>query len=258
MRNDIKNLVLFPLNIMYSISPRIALQVLFRLKTGYRLNLKSPSTYSEKIQWIKLNYKNPLLPKLVDKYTVRGFVSQKAPELLIRLLWEGYEPESIPWDELPNRFVIKVTHGSGYNIICKNKTKLDRAKCCAKIRRWLKTKYLKCYGEWFYGVENPRIIIEEFLDTGNECEPEDYKIYCFNGNPKYISVYTNRFSGIKESIYDLEWNHLEGVSLGDPCGDPLPKPAKLEELIKYAQVLSKDFPHVRVDLYVVNDNILEK
>ena len=199
MTVSIKNLILTPFNLLYNISPEITLKILFRLKLGYNLNLKDPQTYNEKLQWLKLNYKNPLYTKLSDKYTVREYVARKCPDILNTLYWNGFDPKQIPWDSLPDKFVIKVTHGSGFNIICADKSKLNKKQVERKLSKWLKTKYLKCYGEWFYGLERPRIIIEEFLDSGENKTPIDYKILCFDGQPKFIAVHTNRFSNHKKT-----------------------------------------------------------
>lgn len=255
MTTNTKNLILFPLNLLHRISPTLSLKILFRLKNGYKLNLKHPKTYNEKLQWIKVHYRHPLLTKLVDKYMVREYINEKAPELLNTLLWHGFDANEIPWDTLPDKFVIKVTHGSGFNIICKDKNKLDKAECVSKLNKWLQEKFLRCYGEWFYGVERPRIIIEEFLDAGDGKVPEDYKIFCFNGKPHYIIVDTDRFTGHKRNVYDLNWNFKEGVTLNFPNDKPMSKPEKLDELLKYAQLLSEGFPHVRVDLYLVKDKV---
>lgn len=255
MNNTVKNVVLFPLNLLYRISPKLTLKILFRLKNGYKLNLKNPTTYNEKLQWIKLYYRNPLLTKLVDKYTVREYVGERAPEILTKLFWEGFNVKEIPWETLPDQFVIKVTHGSGFNIICKDKSTLDRALCEKQINKWLRTKFLRCYGEWFYGVEKPRIIIEEYLDNGTGKEPEDYKIFCFDGKPHFIMVDTDRFIGHKRNVYDTEWNFREGTMLDFPNDNPMSKPEKFAELLQYAEFLSKGFPHVRVDLYAVNEKI---
>lgn len=125
----LKNIILFPMNIIYKIKPEPALKILFRLKNGYKLNLENPSTYNEKLQWIKLNYRNDLMPICTDKYTVRQYVKDcGSGDLLNELLWEGFDPSEIPFDDLPEQFVIKVTHGSGFNIICKSKKELDRKK----------------------------------------------------------------------------------------------------------------------------------
>ena len=151
-----KRIILTPLNILYKISPKLELELLFWMKQGYRLNLKNPKTFNEKIQWIKLYDKNHLMPKCVDKYTVREYVKSKGcGDILNELLWEGFNPEDIPFDKLPNRFVIKVTHGSTFNIICKNKKKLNIPEAKEKLSKWLKEKFIPCYGEWFYGIEKP-------------------------------------------------------------------------------------------------------
>lgn len=255
MNTSTKNLILFPLNLLHRVSPAATLKVLFRLKMGRKLDLENPKTYNEKLQWVKLNYHNPLLTKLVDKYTVREFVEQKNPDLLPKLWWHGFDANDIPWDDLPDRFVLKVTHGSGYNIICTDKSKLDREDCIKKLNKWRKEKFLRCYGEWFYGVEKPRIIVEEFLDAGEGKVPADYKILCFDGQPHYVILNTDRFGDHKQNIYDVNWNHVEGVDLGYPHGAPIEKPEKWEELVECAKMLSEGFPHVRVDLYLVQDKI---
>jgi hypothetical protein len=256
MTVSIKNLILTPFNLLYNISPEITLKILFRLKLGYNLNLKDPQTYNEKLQWLKLNYKNPLLTKLVDKYTVREYVSSKCPEILNILYWSGFNPKQIPWDTLPNKFVIKVTHGSGFNIICTDKNKLDKMDVERKLSKWLKTKYLKCYGEWFYGIEKPRIIIEEFLESDDEKTPTDYKILCFNGEPKFIAVHTNRFTRHIKNIYDTEWNLKKGYRIShEPDGIAIEKPRELDRMLDCARRLSQGFPHVRVDLYFLNSKV---
>ena len=97
----LKNIILFPMNIIYKIKPEPALKILFRLKNGYKLNLENPSTYNEKLQWIKLNYRNDLMPICTDKYTVRQYVKDcGSGDLLNELLWEGFDPSEIPFDDL--------------------------------------------------------------------------------------------------------------------------------------------------------------
>ncbi len=254
--NKVKKLLLMPFDILYRVSPEATLKFLFKLKTGRKLNLANPLTFNEKLQWIKLYYKNPMLVKLVDKYTVREFVGSKAPELLTHLYWNGFDANEIPWDELPDRFVLKVTHGSGYNIICTDKKLLNKKKCVKQLNKWLNEKYLRCYGEWFYGVERPRIIIEEFLDAGNGTVPCDYKFLCFSGEPRYVIVDTDRFSGHKRNVYDLEWNFQPDKKFLNFANDkPMLKPSCLNDLLRYAKILSEGVPHVRVDLYCVNDKI---
>lgn len=256
MNYMLKNIILTPMNFLYKYSPSLALKILFRIKNGYKLNLDNPQTYNEKIQWIKLYDKNKLMPICADKFTVREFVNSRGcSEILNELIWEGYYPEEIPFDTLPNQFVIKVTHGSGFNILCTDKSKIDEVKIVNQLNKWLKRKFIRCYGEWFYGVVKPRIIIEKFLSDTTQDIPIDYKIMCFNGVPKYMIVDTDRYSGHKRNVYDLNWNFRYDVSMGFNNDEPMNKPIKFNEMLRYASVLSEGFRHARVDLYLVNEKI---
>lgn len=258
MDNLLKSVILTPFNLMYKISPKKELELLFRLKCGYSLNLKNPVTYNEKLQWIKLYDRNPLMPKCCDKYAVRSYVEEKGcGNILNELIWEGKNPEEIPFNKLPKQCVIKVTHGSTFNIVCTDTSKLNREKVIEKCKKWLKAKFLPCYGEWFYGIEPPRIIVEKYLDDGTE-RLRDYKIYCFNGNPRYIGVDLGDENGKHyKDIYDIKWNLLRGCEMAyPPSGKILPKPKNLEELLKYAAILSADFFHARIDFYVVENKII--
>ena len=152
MNTDLKNIMLTPFNILYKINSEFELKIMFYLKQGYKLNLKNPKTYSEKLQWIKLNDKNELMPICADKYLVRQYVKDcGCGKILNDLLWQGFDANDIPFDNLPDKFVIKTTHGSTHNIICKDKNKLNRKNTIKQLNKWLKQKYLLCYGEWFYG-----------------------------------------------------------------------------------------------------------
>lgn len=258
MNNLTKNIVLFPFNVLYRVSPKACLKILFRIKQGYKLDLKNPTTYNEKLQWIKLYDKNPLMPICCDKYAVRSYVENKGcREILNELYWEGFDPEDIPFDELPEKFVVKVTHGSTFNIICTDKDALDRKQVVEKCKKWLKAKFLPCYGEWFYGVEKPRVIVEKYLDdhTGRL---RDYKVYCFNGQPKYIGVDTGNATGEHfKDIYDVNWHMLKGYEMAYPnSGVAIEKPKVLNELLNYAHILSEDFLHARIDFYIVEDHII--
>lgn len=257
MNKSVKKFILTPMNLLYRINPELNLKILYRLRTHRKLNLENPKTYSEKLQWIKLNYKNKLLPICADKYEVRQFVKECGCEnILTKLLWEGYSPCDIPFNDLPQQFVIKVTHGSGMLIICKSKNELNIPKTIRTLKRRLQEKYLPCYGEWFYDVIRPRIIIEEFLDNGKGYSPVDYKIYCFHGEPKYIIAHVDRFTNHRSNIYDLEWNPIQNISMKEINSNlTVEKPKELDQLLKYARILSKPFVHVRVDLYILNSKI---
>ncbi len=256
-----KGLILTPFNLLYKISAEFELKLLFRLKTGRKLDLKNPKGFNEKINWLKLydsGKSNDLKPYLCDKYTARAYVKKLlgSDEILNELFWEGENPEDIPFDDLPDQFVIKVTHGSTFNIICKDKSEINREKTIKLLKVWLKAKFLPCYGEWWYGIVPPRVIIEKYLENAERQELLDYKVFCFNGKPRLIDVHSGRFK--KEhriNIYDTEWNFLQDVKLKRNHFEQVEKPMVLDQLLLYAERLSQDFAHVRVDFYIVNNQI---
>lgn len=257
MNNLTKNILLAPFNLLYKISPEIDLIVLFYLKQHYKLNLKKPKTYNEKLQWIKLYDKNPLMPKCCDKFTVREFVKQQGcGEILNNLIWEGFNPEDIPFENLPEKCVIKVTHGSTFNIIQSGGGKVSPEVVVKKCNKWLKAKFLPCYGEWFYGIEKPRVIIENFIESADDTQLRDYKVFCFNGEPRLIRVDTDRFTDHKMNVFDCSWNHVKDAGMGYVTSErEFEKPTCLYELLNYAAKLSKPFHHARVDFYIVKDKI---
>lgn len=257
MNNITKNIVLTPFNFLYKVSPELDLKLLFRIKQGYRLNLENPKTYNEKLQWIKLNDHNPLMPKCCDKYVVRKFVAEQGcTEILNHLIWQGFDPEDIPFNELPEKYVIKVTHGSTFNIIQDGSKKIREKEVVEKCNQWLQAKFLRCYGEWFYGIERPRVIVEDFIESQDDEQLRDYKVFCFNGIPRMIRVDTDRFTDHKMDFFDVEWNRIEGAGMGYPVsGRNFARPDCLDDLLRYAGMLSKAFNHARVDFYIVGNRI---
>lgn len=130
-----------------------------------KLNLKNPITYTEKLQWLKLNYKNPMLNKLADKYLVRNFVASKiGRNHLIPLIggpWEKFE--EIDFDIMPKQFVLKTTHDSGGVVICRNKDIFDINAAKEKINTHLKRKFYWLGREWSYKNITPRIVAEKYM-----------------------------------------------------------------------------------------------
>lgn len=248
----LKNAILKPFDLLYRISPAFELSLMFRLQQGYWMDMKHPQTYNEKLQWIKLYDKNPLMTKCCDKYAVRSFVTEQGcADLLNTLLWEGFDPADIPFDTLPDKFVIKVTHGSTFNIICTDKSQLDRQDAIRKCRKWLKAKFLSCYGEWFYGKEQPRVIVEQYLESDDGEQLRDYKVFCFHGEPRYVRVDSDRFTDHRMDVFTPEWERLPNKSMGCPCSDyEFDRPECLAELLDAARKLSARFLHARVDFYL--------
>lgn len=258
MNNITKSVILSPFNLLYKLSPRLVLQIIFRLKQGYFFSLSNPKTYNEKLQWIKLNDRNPLMPICCDKYSVREFVRNSGCEsILNHLIWQGFNPEDIPFDLLPEKCVIKATHGSSFNIICKDTSKLDRKETIRKCRQWLNEKYLSCYGEWFYGVVKPRIVVEDFIESSDDEQLRDYKVFCFNGIPRLIRVDTDRFTNHKDSVFDCDWNLQKAEHMGHGSANRIiERPVCLDKLLEYSRKLSKPFLHARVDFYIVGDRVI--
>ncbi|KNZ42047.1 hypothetical protein AKG39_08870 [Acetobacterium bakii] len=254
-----KNRLLAPMNVLYKISPKLELKLMYKIRTGCTLNLDHPVKYTEKIQWIKLYGRNELMPLCCDKYSVRAYVSScGCGELLNELLWEGYNPGDIPFDALPDAFVIKVSHGSSFNIICEDKEKLNRNKTVATLNKWLKTKFLPCYGEWFYGIEKPRVVVEKYLIDQQTNALFVYGFYCFHGEPKIIGVKVPKNNGALFNVYDVNFNIFRDVTMSykNDLESDIPKPKHLPEMLDYARRLSKCFIHVRVDLYYVDEKII--
>lgn len=246
-----------PFNALYKISPELVLKILFRFKQGYPLNLKEPKTYNEKLQWIKLYDKNEWIPKCCDKYTVRRYVEEQGcGKLLNHLIWQGFAPEEIPFENLPKKYVIKITHGSTFNIIQDGHLLVTPEEIIKKCRKWLKAKFLPCYGEWFYGIERPRIIIEDLIESHDDEPLKDYKVFCFNGVPRLIGIDSDRSTAHKKDLYDTQWRKIPNAKMKYPNSDKvLPKPKCLSELLNYAAILSRPFTHARVDFYIVDEKI---
>ena len=249
---SLKAALLFPFNILYKINPKAEIKLMYRLKQGRKLDLEHPDCFNAKIQWTKFYEQGDLFPVCSDKYMVREYLkTQGFSEILNDLIWQGFEPDEIPFDTLPNEFVIKVTHGSGFNIICHDKSNLNIADTKKKLKKWLRYKFLPCYGEWWYGIEKPRIIIEKLLKNQDGSNLFDYKFFCFNGEPKYVYIDTWKNNDHFIDMCDMDLNVIPGVNMGYDC-DPygkFPKPENYDLMVEYARKLSKPFRHVRVDMY---------
>lgn len=233
------------------------LKLVFRGNVGYRLNLKDPKTYNEKLQWIKLYDHNPLYPVLVDKYKVKKYVADKIGErYVIPLLGVWDSVEDIDWDSLPQQFVIKCSHDCAGMIICRDKSALDTEDAKKKLDKWLKSNYYYVWREWPYKDLKPVLFAEKYMED-RYGELRDYKFFCFDGEVKAMFVATGRNSGeeVKFDFFDADYNHLSLVQ-GHPNARVIPdKPECFEEMKRLAAVLSKGMPQVRIDLYEVDGQV---
>lgn len=204
-------------------------------------------------------YNNPVVTQCVDKYRVRAYLEERGfANILPKLIIGGItDPEEIRihWKDFPDSFVIKCNHGCGYNILVRDKSKVNVDKVVKQIAEWIKEDYWKYYCEPQYKNVKKCILVEQYLAD----DIQTYKFYCFNGNPKVLYVSENGPNGEKDlylDYYDMEWNHLD-LTLGDHLhAEKLTeKPKNLEEMVELARKLSEDFPFVRVDLYDVDGSV---
>jgi hypothetical protein len=231
----------------------------YRWSFGREIDLNHPRTFNEKIQYLKLYNRQPGLCRLVDKYEVRQHVKEKGLEHILNQLYGVYEwVGDLKLDQLPDAFVIKMTHGSNWNIICPDKAKLKRDEALTKLRGWQKENFYFHSREWAYKQVKPRIIVEKYLDGdhGAGTSLSEYKFYCFNGKPVTILLARDRFTDLRVNFYDLEWNLLPWRRKSPNASVNIPKPGRLGEMLEIARKLSEGLFFARIDLYVVQDKII--
>ena len=229
--------------------------------TAGRLNLEHPKLYTEKLQWLSLHDHSEIRTIASDKYLVRNYVKAQMeenglPDILIPLIGVYDCAEDIPWETLPDSFVIKANHGSGWNLLVLDKKKLNIPHATARLNGWLADSYYHYGREHQYKDIKPHLVCEEFLRNADGSEIFDYKFMCFNGKPEMLWVDYNRHTHHVRNFYDLDGNPL-GYESDEPADYSIrfEKPENYERMLEIARVLAKPFRHVRVDLYNVNGHI---
>lgn len=236
---------------------RFILEKQFKKIAGYDLNLGNPGTFNEKIQWLKLYYHNPLMTICADKVAVRDYVKEKiGEEYLVPSIGIYDKVEDINWEKLPDRFVVKVNWGSGQNIICTDKSNLDVDDAKSKLTEWMKpeSNHYYNYLEWGYKNIKPKIIIEKYIEQmdGNLL---DWKFFCFGGKAHYVQVDIDRSCNHTRCFYDMNYQKQEFTTCYPFYKGEVQKPANFEKMRELSEILSKDFPHVRVDWYELDGKI---
>ena len=245
---------------LFFLPDKVYIQLYYRLRTGRKLNMKNPTTFNEKIQWMKFNYRFPLQSVVSDKLLVRDYVKEKiGKEYLIPLLGKWKKFDEIDFDTLPDQFVLKCNHDSGGLVVCRDKSALDYKKAKNKIEKSLKSNFYTIGREYQYRNIKPMILCEKFISENGKV-PMDYKIYCFNGKQDVMLVCRNRFSNDSHKaeylFYDQNWKFLPWIKGDEKKKDPkLPRPENLNEMLEVAKKLSEDFIYARIDLYNVNGKI---
>ncbi|MDC2889244.1 ATP-grasp fold amidoligase family protein [Psychrosphaera algicola] len=231
----------------------------FKKRLGYKLNLEKPKTFSEKIQWRKIYDRNSLYVVCADKYAVRDYVSEKiGKRYLVPLIGSYKTANDIDFDNLPNQFVIKASHGSGWNIIVKDKKYFCESKAKKQLNKWLIKNFYPRKREWQYKDIQPRLVVEEMLTDSTGSIPADFKFHVFNSGAQkeiFIQVDSDRFGDHTRDYFDQNWNLLE-LRNKYPNSEKLPeKPVNLAEMLVLAEKLATDFSFVRVDLYSVGNKV---
>lgn len=235
----------------------------YKRKTGKSLNLDEIITYNEKIQWMKLNYKNPLLNQCVDKFEVRNYVSKKienAETMLIPMIGVYDSIEDVDFEKLPKQFIMKLTNGSSFNYICLDKNRAEIDKIKRRFKSWIKLNYYTIGREWAYKDVKNRIICEELLLSESGNPPEDYRFFCFGGQLKFVAVDMESVKNGKKNsdyyrnLYGRNWDFINAeIEYPNDIQNIHTKPACFEEMIDVAEKLAEDFPAVRVDFYYLNN-----
>lgn len=243
--------------VSHLLSDKALLKLIFRARMGKKLDLNDPESLNEKLQWLKLNDRHPEYTTMVDKYAVKDYISDTiGRDYVIPTLgvWNSFD--EIDFEKMPNRFVLKCTHGTGGIVLCKDKNQFDIASAKRIIEKVLHTDYYLRTREWPYKNVPRRIIAEPYLVDESGWELKDYKIFCFNGKPEYVEVDFNRFIEHKLNPYDFDWNPLNfcDSSKNDYAAN-IPKPKRLMEMKRIAKILSKDIDFLRVDFYSIDDKI---
>lgn len=246
-------------NIIKAVSKRKYVELQYQYITHNKLHLDDPKRYTEKLQYLRLYVypKDPLVIQCAGRVGVRDYVASCGYEdLLIPSLGVYDKFEDIDFSSLPNAFVMKCSHASGWNIIVKDKSKLDVEDAKKKFHKWLRSNYGKKTVELHYSTIKPQILIEEYIGD-LDALPIEYKIHVFNGKAKNLYVVSGRGVDIRYDQLYIDWTPFDRSQFnGWKKSEKTPaKPACFDKMVEIAETLCKPFPFVRCDLYEINGKI---
>lgn len=226
-------------------------------RNHFRLpDLVTPAGFNEKILWLKLYYRDPLLKICADKFQVRDYVAQTLDEsYLVPLIAVWDSPDDIDGTSISGNCVLKATHGSGWNIISKESAKINLAVAKVQFKQWFAMDFYEVGREWCYKGISPRILCEQFLSGPDGESPWDYKLFCYHGEPQFVQVDYDRFGQHTRALYDINWKRLD-CSLEYPAPrNNTTRPATLGLMLEASRKLSQPFPFCRVDFYEVSGRV---
>jgi TupA-like ATPgrasp len=234
-----------------------AINLMYFRHFGRLPDLKNPQTFNEKIAWRKLYQRDSRFSVFADKIAVKEQVGRLlGGSHIIETLWIGDDPADIPLNSLKLPYVIKVTHGSGWNIFVRKTEDIDRKRIISAIQKQLRVSHGHRYREWGYLAIPRKVMIEPMVEIPAHDVPEDYKFFVYHGRCHFIQVDFDRFKWHRRNLYDREWNLLP-ARLFCPTGPTdASKPPQLNDMIKIAEKIGAQFDFVRVDLYSTATAIL--
>lgn len=224
----------------------------------YWPNLTTPFSFSEKVATRMLYDRDPFLTLISDKLHVRDYVAKRAgSQYLVPLLWSGDSTETIPFNDLPQKFVIKTNHGCGYNIIVRDRTQIDWELTKRKLNKWIRTNFgndTMLGAAWAYTNIDPRIMVEALLDDNGKL-PVDYKFYCFSGRVEFLLMMFDRYGNRRQKHFDRDFNALDLWKGVEQYEGDIERPDNYREMLEFAERLSDGMDFIRVDAYSVGNRV---
>jgi len=249
------------LRVLHHIGPRVQIasgglddeqmvRMQWFLKFGTALDLETPKTFCEKIQWLKLRYREPSWTQLADKRAVRAFVAERGgEEFLNTLYFAGDSLDEVSRETLPEAFIVKCTHGSGWNIVVSSESRVPWETVVERVRYWTTINYADLWREWVYRDITPGVIVERWLPPDTPWGLLDYKIFCFGGKARYVQVDLDRDTVHKRNLYDLDWCRLPVEIYHPGSAVDIPRPQNLDCMLGLSERLAEGLPFARVDLF---------
>lgn len=232
-------------------------KIRFVALTGYFPDIDNPTKSNEKIQHRKFRRYDTRYSEISDKHAVRSLVAEKiGEEILTDVYHITDDPESIPFDSLPDRYVVKPNHMSGQILFVDSNDNVDVEEIKRQCVQWLEATYGQSKGEYWYADIPPKILVEENLNRNSHNLLKDYKFYVFHGRVEYIQVNSNRFTNLEQRFYDRDWKPYDFVRVY-PLASPIDKPCNLARMIDVAETLAGEFDFMRVDLYQLEDGLIK-
>ena len=229
----------------------------YRCAHGKSPHFNSPKTFNEKLAWRKLYAHNPIYSKMVDKYEAKNIAAKLiGDEYIVPCygVWNNFD--EIDFGKLPEQFILKCTHDSSGIVLCKDKATFNMEEAKSIISKSLATDYYSKSFEWPYRDASQRVLADKLLVDGTRKELQDYKWWCFDGEPRVMYI-TNKgkLQQVEENFYDMDFKPLD-IDHGFPRTIPeYDKPKQFEKMKELAGILAQNIPFVRVDFFVVDGKI---